>query len=775
MPLRFSRPVTALIATGTVAISIGLPAAPASADQVRQSEYWLRTLDVTSAWATSRGSGVTVAVLSDGVSPSQLDLTGSVTSSPPPAGAPIASGQYFGEQGTAIASLIAGHGHGPGRNAGIIGVAPLARILSVPVTLPADDPELSQTAVAAAIPAAIAAGIRYAVDHGANVIDLPIDPSQPGITGTGTGGAAAATGDSAAEQSAVAYALRHDAVLVAPAGDNGAATDAPNYPAAYPGVIAVGAFNQAFDKAAWSSHQSYVTVTAAGAGVIAASGSGYQAMNSTSAASAVVSGVVALIRASYPQLTVAEVRKALITSTLYRRSGGLADGSGYGAVDADKALAAAGRLATSLAHRAGAGAPPGQLPSGSPASPGTQSVGAQILQAAKISAGVLALLLLLIGGYVAVGRRRRNRQPVAATEWPHRRGQPRYPTASPADADPRPEVFSGAMAKLQRAPSQLGTASQSDAALFAPATRRQSAEGAGSAQLALPAGGGPARMGGSRLAGALGSGAAGPVDAGGPGAVSPTPPWAPASPPDSDLPWTAAPRSRPGARAGQAPAASTEQPWLTASAEQFLGPSGGRFPRQGQPSGPGGTALGQPGGAQVTGAGGPSGAGPAEPGQLPGVGGHARHSLPAQAPSFQPEPWFQPEPSFQAEPFRAEPSFPPEPPPGSEPPAPPERPFQVGRPVRASRYSPPSFTSEQAQPGWTPQHRRPDPVPPAASPEPATPPTAPSGLPVRQPGANAPRPLSPSGSVWDAFDAKRADQGDDDEDPGGRPVYMWNP
>ncbi len=120
-------------------------------------------------------------------------------------------------------------------------MAPLARILSVPVTLPADDPELSQTAVAAAIPAAIAAGIRYAVHHGATVIDLPIDPGQPGITGSG--GAAAAAGDSAAEQSAIAYALQHNVVLVAPAGDDGAATDAPNYPAAYHGVIAVGAFN----------------------------------------------------------------------------------------------------------------------------------------------------------------------------------------------------------------------------------------------------------------------------------------------------------------------------------------------------------------------------------------------------------------------------------------------------------------------------------------------------------------------------------------------------
>ena len=92
VPMRFPRPVLVLLAAGIAAVSIGLPAAPASADQVRNSEFWLRTLYITNAWAGSRGSGVTVAVLSDGVNPSQPDLSGSVTTPPAPAGAPVASG-----------------------------------------------------------------------------------------------------------------------------------------------------------------------------------------------------------------------------------------------------------------------------------------------------------------------------------------------------------------------------------------------------------------------------------------------------------------------------------------------------------------------------------------------------------------------------------------------------------------------------------------------------------------------------------------------------------
>src|SRR6202000_1195042 len=87
---------------------------------------------------------------------------------------------YWGAEGTAVASLIAGHGHGHGRTAGITGVAPGARILSVPVPLEYDAPLTVDAAVTQRLPAAIAAGIRYAVNHGASVIALPLDPGALG-------------------------------------------------------------------------------------------------------------------------------------------------------------------------------------------------------------------------------------------------------------------------------------------------------------------------------------------------------------------------------------------------------------------------------------------------------------------------------------------------------------------------------------------------------------------------------------------------------------------
>jgi len=521
VPLRFPRPVAALIAAGTAAVAVGLSAAPASADQVRQQEWWLSALNIASAWTASQGSGVTVAVLSDGVDGSQPDLTGVVTAAPTLAGAPVATGQYFGEQGTPIASLIAGHGHGSGGSSGIVGVAPQARILSVPVTLPPDDPQLYDTA-AGVIPSAIAAGIRYAVSHGASVIDLPIDPGQP--NSAGFGGAAAAAGGSAAEQSAVSYALAHNVVLVAPAGDDALTTDAPNYPAAYPGVIAVGAFDSAFDKAPWTSRQSYVTLTAAGAGVTAASSAGgYETMNSTSAASAVVAGIVALIRSRYPSLSVADVRTALITTTMYHRADGLTDGSGYGAVNAAPALGVAATLATPGKDRAGAGAQPLATLSPAAAGAGAPSLGPQIVRAGEISGGVLVLLLLAVIGYAVARRRRPGSLPALAAEWTAGQTQSRYPHAvvTATDADRMLELFATPTAAPGPADEELAVPGRQVTALPTGSERAEHAttSAAGDGDRWVPHG--PATRTVAKRA-----------------VVTGAPPWGPAAPPEGVLPWS---------------------------------------------------------------------------------------------------------------------------------------------------------------------------------------------------------------------------------------------
>ncbi len=353
-------------------------------EMARAGQWQLSLLRLPEAWRTSRGEGVLVAVLDTGVRGDHPDLRGAVVQGPDLTGASRSA--LWGHHGTAMASLIAGRGHGP--DLGVIGVAPAARVLSVKVTLESSDPqrELQRSGGRNAL----ARGIRYAVDHGAHVISMSL------------GGGNCVWEGSAPEEEAVQYAVTHGVVLVASSGNDGDTANKKNFPAAYPGVIAVGAVDRHLVPARFSNRRDYLSVVAPGTGIVTANASGgFVVGDGTSSAAALVAGIAALIRSAHPGLSPYHVRRAIERGTRQRPPGGYDRSYGHGVANAVLALRVAGRLAGASTPRLPGGslAPPpaGHFGDGPPAEPPASRM------------AVVVGMVLLVAGLSArvVGRQRR--------------------------------------------------------------------------------------------------------------------------------------------------------------------------------------------------------------------------------------------------------------------------------------------------------------------------------------------------------------------------------
>ncbi|MFD3516467.1 type VII secretion-associated serine protease mycosin [Streptomyces sp. NPDC058657] len=364
------------LCAGIAALLAVLPASAAHADTIRDKQWGLAALHTQEAWRTTKGAGVTVAVLDTGVDDQHPDLVGNVLPGNDLVGFGAKSGdRSWARHGTAMASIIAGHGHGPGRGEGVLGIAPEARILPIRVILEGGDPDRDKARTSRGN--ALAKGIRWAVDHGADVINLSLgDDSE-------------SAHPEAEEDAAVQYALGKGAVVVASAGNGGEKGDHISYPAAYPGVIAVTAVNEAGTHASFSTRRWYATVAAPGVDVVIADPDrSYYEGWGTSAASAFVSGAAALVRAAHPQLSPAQVRRLLARTARDAPAGGRDDARGHGMVDPAAAIAAGGR---ETAVRSSAAGYPGRYFGPGPDRPAPASAGPQVWAWAAGGAGVLVL------------------------------------------------------------------------------------------------------------------------------------------------------------------------------------------------------------------------------------------------------------------------------------------------------------------------------------------------------------------------------------------------
>ncbi len=203
-----------------------------------------------------------VAVVDSGVDPSQPDLQGAFVPGADFADSSGSTADQYGH-GTMVAGVIAARGN---NGQGVAGACWTCLIMPVKVL----------DATGQGTSANVAAGIRWAAAHGANVINLSFVLSGP---------------DSDVE-SAIAYAHQQGAIVIAAAGNAG--TGDPTYPASYPFVVSVAATDSSDQLYGWSTHGSWVTLAAPGCTMTTALGGGSATFCGTSAAAPLVSGLAAL-------------------------------------------------------------------------------------------------------------------------------------------------------------------------------------------------------------------------------------------------------------------------------------------------------------------------------------------------------------------------------------------------------------------------------------------------------------------------------------------------
>jgi type VII secretion-associated serine protease mycosin len=315
-PLRF---LAALGVLGMTLVSVP-PAGAAAVPSPRPEQWYFPPWSIEQkVWPITQGQGVTVALLDGGVNTALPEVAGAVLPGVDLTGHGTDGHTDLSSKGhsTSMAGLIAGQGGG---RTGLVGTAPGAKILPIAVEAGVTEPGPFATR--------LANGIRYAADHGAKVIAMPL-----GVTGT------SACPDGVME--AVAYAVQRDVVLVGAAGNSGNTTNDVEFPGACPGVVAVGAIDD-FSRP-WSHTQSqhYVSVAAPGVNIPTTGDNAnyyYPHSNGTSNSSALVAAAAALVRSANPRMPAREVVRRLIGTALDVSTPGRDPQTGYGVVRINRAL-----------------------------------------------------------------------------------------------------------------------------------------------------------------------------------------------------------------------------------------------------------------------------------------------------------------------------------------------------------------------------------------------------------------------------------------------------
>ena len=255
------------------------PKFPAVVGSQPQIPWGVQRVGAPQAWSRTQGAGASVAVIDTGIDASHPDLAGQVAG-----GVNILDPKHPDNwkddegHGTHVSGTIAASG----RNGGLAGVAPMAKLYAVKVLDKDGNGNYSD----------VIAGIEWAMNHGIKIANMSLGADE----------------GSEPLHRAVQAALAKGMVIIAAAGNTGGPV---GFPGAYPETIAVGASDSADHVAPFSSRGPEVAYIAPGVDITSTKlGGGYTSLSGTSMATPHVSGLAALAYAE-GATTPAAIRAAL--------------------------------------------------------------------------------------------------------------------------------------------------------------------------------------------------------------------------------------------------------------------------------------------------------------------------------------------------------------------------------------------------------------------------------------------------------------------------------
>jgi subtilisin family serine protease len=288
-----------------------VPAAMAVNDPYAGSEWHLSKIGAQTAWDTTMGRGVTIAVLDSGVNVNHPDLKDRLVP-----GYNLYNGNTDVTDVCGHGTPVAGTAAATGNNAtGVAGVAGAASIMPLRIAY-------TDSTGCHAYFSTIANGITYAADHGVKLANI----SYTGIAG------------SSSVLSAARYMNSKGGLVFVSAGNNNIDENVTPDPS----LVVVSATDSSDNKASFSSWGNFVTISAPGTYIWTTNNSlGYSQWQGTSFSAPVVAGVAALMMAARPDLSGSQIQSLLYSTAVDLGAVGRDPVFGYGRVDAAAAVRAA--------------------------------------------------------------------------------------------------------------------------------------------------------------------------------------------------------------------------------------------------------------------------------------------------------------------------------------------------------------------------------------------------------------------------------------------------